>query len=87
VKRLVEGQAHRRFIVAAGREGAVSARARTMASGKTCKQVGEIDVVERRARPCKLLTPVGRRLEVLSRRVAAELIVRRALLGILEPVS
>ena len=48
------------------------------------EQALEVDVFEAAAALGELLAPIGRRAEILARRVAAELIVRGALLRVLE---
>jgi hypothetical protein len=85
MERLVERHAHGGFIVAAGhgRLG-VGAAAEPLAAPESGKQVGQVDIVERRLAAREVLLPVGWRPEFLSLRVAAQLVVGRALLGILQ---
>ena len=90
---LLERYAHHRFIIRSRNgpfPGSAAARTPTRATGETCQEIGKIDVVEgsltrgveRAATRPEMLAPVGRRPEFLPGGVAAELIVRGALLGV-----
>ena len=75
--------------VCAGKEIGLANKECLVAAGELItrearKQVGQVKIVERELRTAECLLPIRRRPKILSRRIAAELVVRRALFRILE---
>jgi hypothetical protein len=89
--RILERQAHRDLVILARNRaiGAARPAASASASRKALEEIREVEVVEGEAAfgalGAELALPIGRRAEILARlEPAAELVVRGALLGILE---
>jgi len=82
-ERLLESEAHARFVVGA-RNRSIARATSTLAPRETSKQIGEIDIVEGELPTAEGLSPVRRGAKFLAGRMPSELVIRGALLRILQ---